>query len=63
MFALSLWRKKGSTNTVTPKVVGKDETQAELIDAIQRKDALMANAKLISGNKRIQIFHSSTLIL
>jgi thiamine biosynthesis lipoprotein ApbE len=31
---------------VTPKVVGKDETQAELIDAIQRKDALMASAKL-----------------
>ncbi|MDK9764569.1 BatD family protein [Vibrio sp. D420a] len=46
VFALSLWRKKGSTSTVTPKVVGKDETQAELIDAIQRKDALMASAKL-----------------
>ncbi|WP_261883424.1 BatD family protein [Vibrio pelagius] len=46
VFALSLWRKKGSTNTVTPKVVGKDETQAELIDAVQRKDALMASAKL-----------------
>lgn len=46
VFVLSLWRKKGSTSTVTPKVVGKDETQAELIDAIQRKDALMASAKL-----------------
>ena len=46
VFALSLWRKKGSKSTVTPKVVGKDETQAELIDAIQRKDALMASAKL-----------------
>ncbi|MFM2600579.1 BatD family protein [Vibrio fortis] len=46
VFALSLWRKKGSTNTVTPKVVGKDETQAELIDAVQKKDALMASAKL-----------------
>ena len=31
---------------MTPKVVGKDETQAELIDAVQRKDALMASAKL-----------------
>ena len=31
---------------MTPKVAGKDETQAELIEAIQRKDALMASAKL-----------------
>lgn len=46
VFALSLWRKRGSTSTVRPKVVGKDETQAELIDAVHRKDALMASAKL-----------------
>ena len=46
VIALSLWRKKGSTSTVTPKVVGKDDGQAELIDAVQRKDALMASAKL-----------------
>jgi len=46
VIALSLWRQKGSTSTVTPKVVGKDDGLAELIDAVQRKDALMANAKL-----------------
>jgi hypothetical protein len=46
VIALNLWRKRGSTNKVTSKVISKDDTQVELIDAIQRKDALMASAKL-----------------
>jgi hypothetical protein len=51
IIALTLWRKRGTTNTVTPKVINKDGTQAELIEAIQRKDALMANAKLSQWHK------------